>query len=131
MISVRRQEFYEVFMQGVIFLMIGILGYIIDSPIVNLPIFVLTVVYWVICFINNRKNKQKDDDLSKFNKYKAGYATMLIVFLIMMLAVTGIFFSKHTLSASIELDLRALFIVLGILMITYYLFFIHYEKVGE
>ena len=78
MISVRKQEFIEMFLLGVVHLVIGISGYIVKSNMINLIAFVVATSYSIFIYTKRKFKKQQDDDDSLQNKNKAGHVTFLI-----------------------------------------------------
>ena len=132
MISVRKQEFIEMFLLGLVFLAIGVLGYIIKNNIINFIAFMFVVCYSNFTFIKRKLKKQQDDDDSLQNKYHAGYFTFFILLVILTIFIgVMIIFSLTTgegFYTTFTIDLNFLCIVLGVLIIIYYLAFMYFDR---
>lgn len=132
MISVRKQEFIEMFLLGVVHLVIGISGYIVKSNMINLIAFVVTTSYSIFIYTKRKFKKQQDDDDSLQNKNKAGHVTFLIFIAILTLFL-GIMvlygaFNGKGFYTTITLDLNFICIILGSLEIIYYLVFMYFDR---
>lgn len=132
MISVRKQEFLEMFLPGVIYLIIGISGLLLKNNIINLISFLLVTCYSAYKFTKRNMKKQKDDDDSLQNKYKAGYVTLFLEILLLTIYLgVNVFveiFTGNGLYSTIAIDLNSLCVILGSLEITYYLAFMHFDR---
>jgi len=132
MISVRKQEFLEMFLPGVIYLIVGISGFLFKDNIINLISFILVTCYSTYKFTKRNMIKQKDDDDSLQNKYKAGYVTLFSAILLLTIyLVAKVFmgiFTGNGLYSTVVIELNSLCIILGSLEITYYLAFMHFDR---
>lgn len=132
MISVRKQEFIEMFLPGLIFLIIGISGSLLKNNIINLVAFILVASYSIFKFTKRNIKKQKDDDDSMLNKYKAGYVTFFLAIILLIICLVVLIFvgilSNNGLFTKITIDLNSLFVIVGVLKITYYLIFMYFDR---
>lgn len=132
MISVRKQEFIEMFLPGVVYLIIGISGCLIKSNYLNLIAFILMAGYSFYVFTKKSIKKEKDDDDSKQNKNRAGYFTFHLIliavtlYLAFMIIVGG--FNGNGFYTIVTMDLNALCIALGTIQIIYYLAFSYFDR---
>lgn len=132
MISVRKQEFLEMFLPGVIYLIIGISGFVLKNNIINLISFLLVTCYSAYIFTKRNMKKQKDDDDSLGNKYKAGYVTLFLSILLLTVYLCikvfiGIL-NGNGLYSTVSIDLNSLCVILGSVEITYYLVFMYFDR---
>lgn len=132
MISVRKQEFIDMFLPGLVYFLIGFSGYLLKSNLVNGVAFILAAIYSLFKFTKRSLKKQKDDDDSLQNKHKAGYTTFFLALLLLLIylgimIVLGI--SEGTgLYTSITWDLNTLCLILGMLHIVYFIAFMRFDR---
>lgn len=132
MISVRKQEFIEMFLLGFVYLVIGITGSMIRSNISNYIAIVLATMYSFYTKSKRKLIKEEDDDDSLQNKNIAGHITFLFILVVLTLFVSimiiySIIFGKGF-DMTFTIDLNFLCIILGILKIVYYLAFMYSDR---
>ena len=131
MITVRKQEFIESFLYGIILLLIGITGCILNNHIYDNLSFILMILYSTYKFILRNKKREEDDELSEQSKAKASNLVFLGLLIILYIITIIIYLSEvllHSISITLTLNINTLFIILGILHIAYYLAFMYFER---
>lgn len=132
MISVRKQEFIEMFLLGLVYLAIGVTGYIVKSNIINLIAFMLATTYSFYTVSKRKLSKEKDDDDSLQNKNLAGHVTFLLILVVLNIFVGVMIIYSITTGkgfyTTFTIDLNFLCIVLGTLKIVYYLAFMYFDR---
>ena len=132
MIKIKLQEFLDIGLIGVIFILYGILSYFVNVNVFFIVCDVLLAAYWLFRFFTRKMKKEKDDDLSLTDKRRAGYRSFVLAVLLVLLYLGyQVFVSYGKDSFLITMDLRVLSIVCGIWVLSYYVFYRHFEKQGE
>lgn len=132
MIKIKMQEFLDVGLIGVIFILYGILSFFIDVNVFFVICDILLAGYWIFRFATRKMKKEKDDDLSISDKRRAGYRSFVLgVLLILIYLGYQVIASYGKQSFIVNIDLRILSIICGLWVLSYYFFYRHFEKQGE
>jgi hypothetical protein len=132
MAKIRMQEFLDVGLIGIVFILYGILSFFVNVNIFFIICDFLLAGYWIFRFVTRKMKKERDDDLSLSDKRRAGYRSFALgVLLVLLYNGYQIIASFGKKSFVITMDLRVLSIIFGLWVLSYYFFYRHFEKQGE
>lgn len=132
MFTVKKQEFIEMFLLGLVYLVIGVTGYIIKSNAINLIAFVLATIYSLYTISKRKLRKENDDDDSLQNKNRAGHITFLLMLVILnvfigVMIILGIL-AGDGFYITFTFDINFACIILGMMKVTYYFSFMYFDR---
>ena len=132
MIKIKMQEFLDIGLIGIIFILYGTLSFFINVNVFFVICDIVLAGYWMFRFATRKMKKEKDDDLSISDKRRAGYRSFVIgVLLIFIYLGYKVIASYGKQSFIVNIDLRILSIICGLWVLSYYFFYRHFEKQGE